>query len=126
MVENSNELRIMLCREKRSGTRTGTSVIAACGKPHLCLAFHIPPTTACWPALLSPLIVCHILPSYLRVMPPACVHATPADSLRTHDAPRECMALASDMSCAHGYTFPDSTEAYIPAERSYLQKLGTH
>ena len=31
--ENANELRIMLCREKRSGTRSGTSVIAACGAP---------------------------------------------------------------------------------------------
>ncbi|CAK0746273.1 hypothetical protein CVIRNUC_001679 [Coccomyxa viridis] len=31
VLENANELRIMLCREKRSGTRTGTSVIAACG-----------------------------------------------------------------------------------------------
>ncbi len=34
MLENANELRIMLCREKRSGTRTGTSVIAACGELH--------------------------------------------------------------------------------------------
>lgn len=31
VLEESRELRIMLCREKRTGTRVGTSVIAACG-----------------------------------------------------------------------------------------------
>ncbi|BDA41887.1 hypothetical protein COCOBI_02-6850 [Coccomyxa sp. Obi] len=31
VLENATELRLMLCREKRSGTRVGTSVIAACG-----------------------------------------------------------------------------------------------
>ena len=33
VLEESRELRIMLCREKRTGTRVGTSVIAACGEP---------------------------------------------------------------------------------------------
>ena len=37
VLENANELRIMLCREKRSGTRTGTSVIAACGEEPDCM-----------------------------------------------------------------------------------------
>ena len=37
VLENANELRIMLCREKRSGTRTGTSVIAACGEQPECM-----------------------------------------------------------------------------------------
>ena len=32
VLENAKELRLMLCREKRSGTRVGTSVIAACGE----------------------------------------------------------------------------------------------
>lgn len=36
VLENATELRLMLCREKRSGTRVGTSVIAACGA-HLSL-----------------------------------------------------------------------------------------
>ncbi|KAK9803657.1 hypothetical protein WJX72_009039 [[Myrmecia] bisecta] len=31
VLEESKELRIMLCREKRTGSRVGTSVIAACG-----------------------------------------------------------------------------------------------
>ncbi|KAK9822175.1 hypothetical protein WJX81_006438 [Elliptochloris bilobata] len=31
VLEGATELRLMLCREKRTGTRVGTSVIAACG-----------------------------------------------------------------------------------------------
>ena len=31
VLESSKELRLMLCRERRTGTRVGTSVIAACG-----------------------------------------------------------------------------------------------
>lgn len=33
VLEGATELRLMLCREKRTGTRVGTSVIAACGAP---------------------------------------------------------------------------------------------
>ncbi len=31
VLEGATELRLMLCREKRTGTRVGTSVVAACG-----------------------------------------------------------------------------------------------
>jgi hypothetical protein len=31
VLEGSNELRLMLCREKHTGNRVGTSVISACG-----------------------------------------------------------------------------------------------
>jgi len=31
VLDNSNELRILLCRDKNTGTKKGTSVIAACG-----------------------------------------------------------------------------------------------
>ena len=32
LLDNANELRLMLCREKYQGTKRGTSVIAACGR----------------------------------------------------------------------------------------------
>jgi hypothetical protein len=31
VLEGATEVRIMLCKEKRSGGNTGTSVVAACG-----------------------------------------------------------------------------------------------
>ncbi len=31
VLEGASELRIMLCKEKRSGSSVGTSVVAACG-----------------------------------------------------------------------------------------------
>ena len=41
VLEGATELRLMLCREKRTGTRVGTSVIAACGAPGaLCIHVH--------------------------------------------------------------------------------------
>lgn len=38
----------MLCREKRSGTRVGTSVIAACGKPLLNASLNGVPVLICF------------------------------------------------------------------------------
>ena len=32
VLEESRELRIVLCREKRSGSRVGSAVVAACGE----------------------------------------------------------------------------------------------
>ena len=31
ILEGAKELRIMLCRQRQTGSKTGTSVIAACG-----------------------------------------------------------------------------------------------
>ena len=39
VLEGATELRLMLCREKRTGTRVGTSVIAACGAPRKFVKF---------------------------------------------------------------------------------------
>ena len=69
VLENANELRIMLCREKRSGTRTGTSVIAACGEQPKCMnsvtesVCTKPPVSMCQAILSRKCGAHHLLPA---------------------------------------------------------------
>lgn len=61
VLEGSKELRIVLCRDKRSGTQHRTSVVAACGTPTTsamlarsikawtCCHYCLPPCTECFP-----------------------------------------------------------------------------